>query len=302
LGTSHPVPAQAGCASNVVLLGDQMQLPAPQRAAHPGPLAGASALEYYSLGRGDGGSLPADVGVFLDVSRRLHPALCGAISELVYGGRLRAHADAAKRTVPGATPLASADAGLVVVDVESSADRGDVATANLEEAAVVARVVGDVLARKVFRDGDDERPLAPGDVLVVCPYNAHVRAVEDALEAAGVAGVKVGTVDRFQGREAPVVVASLAVATGDDETDGDFDAPSGLSGGRGVAFALDARRLNVALSRAQCLAILVSAPDLADGAPSSLERMRELAMLARLRELAAERTTAAPADFGEIPF
>ena len=296
------VAAIAGCASNVVLLGDQMQLPAPQRAAHPGPLAGASALEYYSLGRGDGGSLPADVGVFLDVSRRLHPALCGAISELVYGGRLRAHADAAKRTVPGATALASADAGLVVVDVESSADRGDVATANLEEAAVVARVVGDVLDRKVFRDGDDERPLAPGDVLVVCPYNAHVGAVEDALEAAGVAGVKVGTVDRFQGREAPVVVASLAVATGDDETDGDFDAPSGLAGGRGVAFALDARRLNVALSRAQCLAILVSAPDLADGAPSSLERMRELAMLARLRELAAERTTAAPADFGEIPF
>ncbi|KAH8058362.1 ATP-dependent 5'-3' RNA helicase [Aureococcus anophagefferens] len=221
------VAAIAGCASNVVLLGDQMQLPAPQRAAHPGELAGASALEYYSLGRGDGGSLPADVGVFLDVSRRLHPALCGAISELVYGGRLRAHADAAKRTVPGATALASADAGLVVVGVESSADRGDVATANLEEAAVVARVVGDVLNRKVFRDGDDERPLAPGDVLVVCPYNAHVRAVEDALEAAGVAGVKVGTVDRFQGREAPVVVASLAVATGDDENDGDFDARRG---------------------------------------------------------------------------
>ena len=119
LGTSHPVPAQAGCASNVVLLGDQMQLPAPQRAAHPGELAGASALEYYSLGRGDGGSLPADLGVFLDVSRRLHPALCGAISELVYGGRLRAHADAAKRTVPGATALASADAGLVVVDVRA---------------------------------------------------------------------------------------------------------------------------------------------------------------------------------------
>ena len=320
------VAAMAACAANVVLLGDQMQLPAPQRAAHPSPLARASALEYYSRGRrtttpegGEtasseaGGGIGDDQGVFLAETRRLHPSLCGAISELVYGGRLTAHASAARRTVPGRTSLVNAHAGLAVVDVAPPDDDpsdGDaaasLATANVREARVVAKLVAEMLAHKRLEDGDTTRGLDADDVLVVCPYNAHVRAVEGALRAAGAAGVKVGTVDRFQGREAPVVVASLCVAPGDDPDAGEFDSANGGGGGhRGLSFVLDVRRLNVALSRAQCLAVLVCAPDLADGAPSSLDRMRELAMLARLRELAVETAVAGDDDDDggeEIPF
>lgn len=119
-------------------------------------------------------------------------------------------------------------------------------------------------------------------------------------------GVRVGTVDRFQGREAPAVVASLCAAPSSDP---DADADDALApppgDNRGLAFVLDVRRLNVALSRAQCLAVLVAAPTLADGAPANLERMRELATLARLRELAEEVVDFDADDRGdddEIPF
>ena len=214
------------------------------------------------------------------------PALTSLSFALRYDGRLEAHASAAKRRLSGsrAGDLVRADAGLVVVDVP---DDGvyRAATANLREAAVVARVVEELLDARLVEDGETYRELTADDVLVVCPYNAHVRAVEAALAKKGAANVRVGTVDRFQGREAPCVVASLCVAAGlgVDETDDDAATAT-----RGAAFALDRRRLNVALSRAQCLAVLVAAPELADGAATSLDRMRELAMLARLRELAVE--------------
>ena len=175
----------------------------------------------------------------------------------------------------------------------------------------MASVVAELLERRL-EDGSSSRPLSTDDVLVVCPYNAHVRAVEAALVQRGIRRVRVGTVDRFQGREAPVVVASLCVAPGDDPDAGEFDSANRGGGGhRGLSFVLDVRRLNVALSRAQCLAVLVCAPDLADGAPSSLDRMRELAMLARLRELAVETAVAGGGGGGddddddggeEIPF
>jgi len=280
--------AMASCASRIVLLGDQAQLPAPCRGAHDEGGA-SSCLEHYVGGE----ELSEDRGVFLGVTYRLHPLLCGAISELMYNGKLQAHDTAAKRVLSEGTGLLRARAGLAIVDV---ADDGSYrsSTSNQKEAAVVASVVAELLQRHL-EDGSSSRPLSTDDVLVVCPYNAHVRAVEAALVERGIRRVRVGTVDRFQGREAPVVVASLCAPPSQNDEDED----SVASGGRGVAFVLDVRRLNVALSRAQCLAVLVAAPDLADGAASSLDRMRELAVLSRLRELAVDTVVAEESVAGE---
>jgi hypothetical protein len=280
--------AMASCASRIVLLGDQAQLPAPCRGAHDEGGA-SSCLEHYVGGE----ELSEDRGVFLGVTYRLHPLLCGAISELMYNGKLRAHPLAEQRVLSEGSGLLRARAGLAIVDV---ADDGSYrsSTSNQKEAAVVASVVAELLERHL-EDGSSSRPLSTDDILVVCPYNAHVRAVEAALVERGIRRVRVGTVDRFQGREAPVVVASLCAPPSQNDEDED----SVASGGRGVAFVLDVRRLNVALSRAQCLAVLVAAPDLADGAASSLDRMRELAVLSRLRELAVDTVVAEESIAGE---
>lgn len=271
--------AIASCADRIVLLGDQAQLPAPCRGAH-GDHGAASCLEHYV----GGAELREDQGIFLGVTYRLHPELCKAISELMYNGRLEAHPVSAKRELSSSIEgsLVQARAGLAVIDVaDDGAYRSS--TANAKEAAVVARVVAEILERQLV-DGATTRALTTDDILVVCPYNAHVRAVENALVERGIRRVRVGTVDRFQGREAPVVVASLCAPPSSNDEDED----SVASSGRGVAFVLDVRRLNVALSRAQCLAVLVAAPDLADGSASSLDRMRELSVLSRIRELAVD--------------
>jgi len=159
----------AGCARNVVLLGDAAQLPAPARGAHPAAGGGASCLDWY----GGGSSVAADRGVFLPTSRRLHPKLCAAISELVYEGRLTSHATAADRSLPGAMPgdLVGAAAGLAVVDVrpaDGADDGGAGANANAREAAAVARVVAELLAHRTLAPVG--RALTVDDVLVVAPF------------------------------------------------------------------------------------------------------------------------------------
>ncbi|KAJ1444980.1 P-loop containing nucleoside triphosphate hydrolase protein [Pelagophyceae sp. CCMP2097] len=282
--------AVSGCATNLVLFGDQMQLPAPARGAHPAD-AGLSCLEY--LLDGDQTVAP-ELGVFLKDTRRLHPKLCAAISELVYDGRLEAHPEAADRLVVGAlsTDLVQAEAGLVFVDVRESADLDRVATVNQREAYYVATIAKQLVDSRqcVTMAGHAtaaSRPLQQSDVLVVAPYNAHVRAIQAELERVGLDGVRVGTVDRFQGREAPVVIASLCVAAG--APPGDDGSGGGDASPRALSFVLDIRRLNVALSRAQSLAVVVAAPDLASAAAPTIERMRELAMLARRRPAPTDR-------------
>ena len=157
--------------------------------------------------------IKGSLGIFLAQTCRLHPFLCKAISELVYDGRLEPHPTTAQRVVQGApADLVKAVAGLSFVDVRDRDSVDRVATANQREARVVGQVVSEMLASREVVDGDQRRKMQPTDILVVAPYNAHVRAVSAELERRGIAGVRVGTVDRFQGREAPVVVASLCVA------------------------------------------------------------------------------------------
>jgi len=151
------------------------------------------------------------------------------------------------------------------------------AVQSAQEAAEVVRIVQDVLGRPWI--GADEqdgavatappRPLTAADIIVVTPYNAQQVMVEEALVAAGILGVRVGTVDRFQGQEAVVAIVSLAASSG-------RDAP------RGLEFLLLQNRLNVAISRAQHTAYLLYSPGLLDDLPRTPEGVARLRAFAPL--------------------
>jgi predicted RecB family nuclease len=250
--------AVAPAARNLVLLGDPQQLPQVVAGLHPEG-ADASALSHL-LGAAE--VIPPEFGYFLDRTRRLHPAVCAPVSALAYRGRLQAHPVAATRSVDGVP------AGLYLLDVVHH----DNATRSDEEVAAVCAAARHVLGRTSL-DGTRARPVTGADVLVVAPYNRQVRAIEHALDRAGLTGVRVGTVDRFQGQEASVVIVSLTTSSA-------AEAP------RGLDFLLSRNRLNVALSRAQVAAVLVMSPALIDSSPRSVAELALLAGLARLRATA----------------
>jgi uncharacterized protein len=234
------------CAKNLVLLGDPEQLPQVVQGTHPAG-ADASALGHLI---GDADIIPPRLGYFLDETRRMHPAVCEPVSRLCYAGRLRAHPSAAERGVDGIP------AGLYRTEVDH---RGNT-TRSVEETEAVTAVIASVHGR-VWTDCGSTRPLADGDILVVAPYNLQARVVTRALEQAGFPGVRVGTVDRFQGQEAPVVIVTMTSSSA-------VDLP------RGLDFLLSRNRLNVALSRAQAMAVLVCSPRLVEAEMRTVEQMR----------------------------
>ncbi|MBW4721041.1 TM0106 family RecB-like putative nuclease [Saccharothrix obliqua] len=238
--------AVSTCARNLVLLGDPQQLPQVVQGTHPAG-ADASALGHLI---GDADVIPAELGYFLDQTRRMHPDVCEPVSRLSYAGLLHAHPSTAERGVAG---LAS---GLYVREVEHRHNT----TSSVEEAAAVVEVVRSLMGR-MWVDGVDARPLDDGDVLVVAPYNMQVRTVRRALEQAGYPHVRVGTVDRFQGQEAPVVVTTMTSSAA-------VDLP------RGLDFLLSRNRLNVALSRAQGVAVVVCSPRLVEADIRGVDQLR----------------------------
>ncbi|WP_236788177.1 TM0106 family RecB-like putative nuclease [Amycolatopsis sp. GM8] len=233
-------------AKNLVLLGDPQQLPQVVQGTHP---AGAEASALGHL-LGDADVIPPELGYFLDQTRRMHPDVCAPVSRLSYAGLLHAHPSTAERGIEGVRP------GLHLLEVEH---RGNT-TRSPEEAAAVVELVSTVHGRQ-WTDTHGKRPLSDKDILVVAPYNLQARVVSRALERAGFPGVRVGTVDRFQGQEAPVVIATMTSSSA-------LDLP------RGLDFLLSRNRLNVALSRAQALAVLVCSPRLVEADVRSVEQMR----------------------------
>jgi predicted RecB family nuclease len=259
--------AVAGAAGSVVLLGDPQQLAQPSRAAHP-PGAGVSALEHIL---GERATMPADAGLLIDRTRRMHPDLCRFTSELFYDGKLTGVDGLELQRILGERAPRS---GLAVVKV---AHEGN-ANSSPEEAAVVARLVSGLLGCEWQSADGGRRPVTAQDVLVVTPYNAQIRAIQDALAAAGCgASVKVGTVDKFQGREAPVAIYSMATSSAEE-------AP------RGLEFLYDPHRLNVATSRARALAIIVASPALVEVFCRNPRQMLLANALCRAWESASEPT------------
>jgi uncharacterized protein len=235
------------CARGLVLLGDPQQLAQPSQAVHPDG-AGVSVLEHILDGEA---TIPADRGVFLDRTWRMHPELARTVSELMYEGRLAAAPGTEAQRVDAAGPLAGAGVRWVPVPHVGNA------AASSEETEAVSRIVDDLFGATWLDRAGKRHRIGLADVLVVAPYNAHVGRLRSVLPS----DARVGTVDKFQGQEAPVVIYSMASSSAED-------AP------RGVDFLYDLHRLNVAISRARCLAVLVGSPQLLDGAVRNPEQLR----------------------------
>ncbi len=255
--------AMATSAAALVLLGDPLQLAQVSLADHPEG-AGGSVLDHLLDGAG---TVPEDRGVFLDRSFRMHPELCGFISATVYGGRLHAAASCERQRVDTAW---FAGAGLRYVPVEHE---GNVQS-SAEEAAAAAELVAGLLGGTFTGRDGAARPLELADVLVVSPYNAQVALLRRTLRARFGAGARVGTVDKFQGQEAAVVIYSLAASSAED-------AP------RGADFLLEENRFNVAVSRGRALAVLVCSPRILEARCSSVEQLRAVAAFCAFAERAA---------------
>ncbi|MFC7326983.1 TM0106 family RecB-like putative nuclease [Marinactinospora rubrisoli] len=247
--------AVSAATRDLVLLGDPQQLPQVVQGTH-GEGAQASALEHLV---GDEEIIDATRGYFLDQTRRMHPDVCAPVSRLSYRGRLHAHPGAAERGLAGPPP------GLYRVEVPHTGRN----THSPEEVTAVVDLAARLTGTAFSEPGSGPRPLTGADILVVAPYNLQVRALRRALEQAGLGEVRVGTVDRFQGQEAPVVLCSMTVSSAADVS-------------RGLDFVLSRNRLNVALSRAQVLAALVYSPHLVSAAPRSVAELRVLAGFAGL--------------------
>ena len=276
--------AVASCARRVILLGDPQQLSQPTNGEHP-PGAEVSALEHL-LGGAE--TMPPGRGIFLERSYRMHPSICEFVSTQFYDGRLiSAEGCAEQRLTAGRTtdtpqpdsPLPSQGrggggvrpmlpgAGLRFVPVAHVGNR----TQSREEAEAVVRVCGEVLgATWTTRDGS--RPIGVEDILVVAPYNRQV----DLLTRVVPSGVRVGTVDRFQGQEAPVVIYSLAASEASEAS-------------RGVEFLLDLHRMNVAVSRARGMVVLICSPQLLRTPCRSLAEVRQVNALCAFVEAADAR-------------
>jgi uncharacterized protein len=228
--------AAAQCARSLVLLGDPQQLDQPVRGSHP-PGAERSALAHLLDGHA---TMPPERGLFLEGTHRLRPELCAFTSRTFYDGLLHSEPACSRRAVAGAG--LPARAGAAFLPVEHSGN----GKSSPEEAARVARLVLEILAggARTTDEHGVERPLTLDDFLVITPYNAQVRTIAEHLP-----GVHVGTVDKFQGQQAPISIYSLASSSAED-------AP------RGMEFLYSLNRLNVATSRAQCLAIVIASPRL----------------------------------------
>ena len=227
--------AVGGAATNIILLGDPQQLPQPTKGTHPAG-AGRSALEHILDGHP---TMPAERGILLDVTYRMHPDVCRFVSDAFYESRLHSAASCeGQRVAAGAW---AGGTGLRWIPVEHYGNK----VSSPEEAAEVATGFNALLGRSWVNECGRRRRLGLDDILVVAPCNAHVAKLKAVLPA----GARVGTVDKFQGQQAAVVIFSMATSSADDMP-------------RNLEFLFSLNRLNVAISRARALAVLVCSPEL----------------------------------------
>jgi len=183
-------------------------------------------------------TIPADRGLFLEETWRLHPVICGFTSELFYEGRLHSRPELKLQTIKSNSRVSGS--GLRFLPVAHEGNQSSCP----EEADEIRKLVTEVLespATWVNREGI-EAPIGLDDILIIAPYNAQVFELQDRIS-----GARIGTVDKFQGQEAPIVIYSMT-------TSSHADAP------RGMEFLYSSNRLNVATSRAKCVCVLVGSP------------------------------------------
>ncbi len=257
--------AMGTSAKNIVLLGDQMQLGQPIQGVHPGR-SGESSLEYLLNGMA---TIPPERGIFLATTWRMHPDVCRFISDAVYDGRLVAEPGNAAQglILDAAAHPALKPTGISYVPVTHDA----CSQRSQEEAQVVLELVTSLLTQHYRDKKGVAHSLTLDDILVVAPYNMQVNLLTKVLPE----GARVGTVDKFQGQEAEVVIVSMATSNGDYLP-------------RDIGFLYSKNRLNVAISRAKCLAVFVSNPALMAIRCSTPEEMSLVNTMCWVREFAGQ--------------
>lgn len=255
--------AISGATDSLVLLGDPQQLEQPQKGSHPDGV-NVSALEHVL---GGAATMPSNLGLFLPTTWRLHPAICAYTSELFYEGKLDAKPGLDRQRLTGTVGFDGA--GLWWLPVAHDGNQN----ASMEEVEAVAALVERLLRRGAAWEDEEgaSRTLTAADLRIVAPYNAQVNRLSERI---GDRGVPVGTVDKFQGQEAPVVIYSMATSSPED-------AP------RGMEFLYSLNRLNVATSRARCAAIVVGSPRLLSPPCRTPRQMRLANALCRYVECAS---------------
>jgi uncharacterized protein len=252
--------AVSQAARSVVLLGDPQQLDQPIQGSHPEG-TDVSALHHLLDGHQ---TIAADRGLFLDETWRLHPAICRFTSELFYEGRLQPRGGLERQALMAGCRINGA--GLRYLPVSHQGNQN----VSLEEADTVRDLVtGMLAAAPTWTDRDGQvAPVTLEDILIIAPYNAQVFALHERMP-----GARIGTVDKFQGQEAPIVIYSMATSSW-------ADAP------RGMEFLYSLNRLNVATSRAKCLCILVASPSVFEVQCRTPRQMQLANAFARYLELA----------------
>jgi uncharacterized protein len=252
--------ASANATKNMILLGDPLLLSQVAKAEHPGG-SGASVLEHILGGHA---TLPEDQGVFISVSRRMHPDVCRFISNQIYEGRLSSHESCAQQNTQFGTGLRWIEA-----------THHDRSTESPEEADLVIAQITAMLGTPWVNQRGESAPLRAEDFMVVAPYNDQVDLLRATFDrTANLRDVQVGTVDKFQGREAPVVFFTMTTSSAEDMP-------------RGPEFLFSRNRLNVAISRARCLAYLVCTEQLLNSRARTIEEMRLIGTLSAFVEHAS---------------
>lgn len=256
--------AMGAAARNIILVGDQMQLGQPIQGAHPGD-SGLSVLDYLLEGAA---TIDPTRGILLDTSWRMHPAIQRFISDVVYDGRLKAHPDCARQTlILDDAPPSLKPHGIRLLPMTH---RG-CGQVSYEEAEITAGLVDSLIGTRFIDRQGREGVIGLPNILIVAPYNLQVNALKTRLPD----GARVGTVDKFQGQEAEIVIVSLTSSTPDDLP-------------RHVDFFYSKNRLNVAISRARTLAIVLANPKLLELDATSVDHLRLVNTLAWLNAEAGE--------------
>ncbi|HET9824105.1 MAG TPA: DEAD/DEAH box helicase, partial [Chitinophagaceae bacterium] len=253
---------------NLILLGDPQQLKQPLKGSHPEGTE-VSALEHILQGKK---TIDKKQGVFLDDTWRMHPSINDFISELFYDSKLHPKQNNQLQTLEGNTKFKKP--GIYFEPVAHSGNQNS----SPEEVERVKEIVGQLLGSQLdcINTLGQKTPLAAEHIKIISPYNAQVNALTRSLP-----GIQIGTVDKFQGQEAPVVILSMATSTPED-------AP------RGMEFLYSLNRLNVAVSRAKAVFILVGNPKLFEPECRSPHQMQLANAICRLKEMAHTSTKKSP--------
>lgn len=241
--------AISSCAENIVLVGDPLELPQPLKASHPGE-SGDSCLEYIMK---DQRVVPPSQGVFLKTTRRMHESVCNFISEMVYEGQLKSDEAASQQSLTDRNGKSLFGAHFVDVSHEHRSQHSP------EEIDAIKHKIEFLIGSNFTDRNGVTKVIDYEDIMVVAPYNAQVNALISALHKK----VRVGTIDKFQGQEAPICLISMTSSSGNEIP-------------RGLDFLFSLNRINVAVSRAKIYALVFASRRLLDTPCNTIEHMRLL--------------------------